>query len=69
MQIPPYTTRSGVKIGILYERPLAASGGEDMERLQRALLYKPRRISMRVASRMLTYAALLTTVLFLVGMK
>ena len=64
----PYTTRTGVKIGILYETPKAPSGGPDMERLQRALLRRPRRVSVRLASRIVYYAVVFLALLTIVGM-
>ena len=39
-----YTTKTGVKIGLAYERPLRVTIGQDMERLQTALLSQKRKI-------------------------
>lgn len=68
MRTPPYTTRSGVKIGLLYEPPLASSGGPDMERLQRAVLHKPKRRWRGRAKLVLRYLAIVVAVLTLSGL-
>lgn len=38
MKRTPYTTKSGVQIGLLYQPPVRMTTGVDMERLQAALL-------------------------------
>jgi len=67
MPITPYTTRSGVKIGLLYEQPLASTDG-DMELLQRALLLKPKRPWRNRAKLALQYLVIITAVLTLSGL-
>lgn len=42
MRVPPYTTKTGVQIGVFYEPPRQHTVlSADMERLQIALLRKP----------------------------
>lgn len=38
MKQTPFTTRSGVQIGLLYEAPRVYEASNDMERLQTALI-------------------------------
>lgn len=38
MRRTPYTTRTGVQIGLMYQPPRRMETSQDMERLQRALL-------------------------------
>lgn len=55
----PYTTKTGVQIGILYQPPKPKLS-KDEELLQRALLRKPKPFPMR-----LTVASLFSTMGFL----
>jgi hypothetical protein len=45
MKQTPFTTRSGVKIGLLYEAPKNYEASSDMERLQTSLLGRGRSFS------------------------
>ena len=45
-KVPPYMTKTGIKIGLLYQEPFETRASKDADALQQALLekrlYKPR---------------------------
>jgi hypothetical protein len=64
-----YTTKTGVKIGLAYERPLRFTVGQDMERLQTALLSQRRKIMPNMSTQHLVdIVCWILAVVALVGM-
>lgn len=46
MKQPPYTTRTGVQIGVLYQPPKKRDNSPEMDSIQDALIGRGRRIHM-----------------------
>lgn len=64
-----YTTKTGVRIGLAYERPIRMTISRDMERLQTALIgHKERMMPNMSVQRLIDVVCWILAVVALVGM-